>query len=93
MIRAGNSFAIPMNENQKILVRIEPVLVGIEDAASMLGISLSTFKALDRKGGIGPLPVQISTVKRKLYQVDELRRWALAGCPIREKWQTLKDLY
>ncbi len=83
-----------MSENvQNVLVRIEPVLVGIEDAASMLGISLSTFKALDRKGGIGPLPVQISTVKRTLYPVDELRRWALAGCPNREKWQKLKELY
>ena len=82
-----------MSENRNILVRIEPVLVGIKDAASMLGISPSTFKSLDRKGGIGPLPVHISTVKRKLYQVDELRRWALAGCPIREKWQKLKELY
>jgi hypothetical protein len=78
------------SDNSRVCV--EPILVGIEDAATMLGISVSTFKMLDRKGGIGPLPVKISTVKRTLYPVDELRRWVLAGCPTREKWQRLKEL-
>ncbi|MHC4464265.1 MAG: helix-turn-helix transcriptional regulator [Planctomycetota bacterium] len=79
-------------DNVERQTMIEPVLVGIEDAASMLGISPSTFKQLDRKGGIGPVPVRIQTIKRTLYRVDELRAWALAGCPIREKWQRLKEL-
>lgn len=78
---------------QNILVKIEPVLVGIEDAASMLGISVTAFKALDRMGGIGPLPVQIGTCRRRLYSVCELRRWAEAGCPIREQWTEIKKEY
>ncbi len=81
-----------MSENtQNALVRIEPVLVGIEDVACMLGISTTAFKALDRTGQIGPLPVQIGTCRRRLYSVYELRRWAEAGCPTREKWQGMKD--
>jgi len=74
---------------QDFLVRIEPIFVGLEDAAKMLGISLSTFKQLDKRGGVGPMPVQIQTIKRTLYRTDELRRWALAGCPIREKWMKI----
>jgi hypothetical protein len=81
-----------MSENgQNMLVQIEPVLVGIEDAASLLGISVTAFKALDRAGQLGPLPVQIGTLKRRLWSVCELREWAVAKCPTRERWQAMKD--
>ncbi len=83
---------MPETSAQDCLVQIEPIFVGLEDAARMLAISPSTFKALDRKGGIGPMPARIQTVKRTLYRVDELRRWAMAGCPIRERWQKLQEL-
>ncbi|HUV67701.1 MAG TPA: hypothetical protein VMW24_27655 [Sedimentisphaerales bacterium] len=76
---------------ENTVVRIEPIFVGVEDAASMLGISATTFKTLDRNGQLGPMPVYISTCRRRLYSVCELRRWAEVGCPIREKWQTMKD--
>ena len=81
-----------MSENaQNVLVRIEPALVGVEHAASLLGISVTAFKALDRTGQVGPLPVQIGTLQRRLYSVSELRQWAEAGCPTREKWQGMKE--
>ena len=76
---------------QNVMVRIEPIFVGIEDAASMLGISVTTFKTMDRTGRLGPLPVHINTIRRRLYNVCELRQWAEAGCPIREVWQKMKD--
>ena len=75
---------------ENIMVRIEPVLVGIEDAASMLGISPTAFKGLDRAGQIGPLPIKIGTLQRRLWCVNELRRWAEAGCPKREVWVVMK---
>jgi hypothetical protein len=75
---------------ENVLVRIEPLLVGIEGAASMLGISVTGFKGLDRTGQIGPLPVELGTCRRRLYSVGELRRWAEAGCPKRENWQMMK---
>ena len=76
---------------QNLLVQIEPALVGIEDAASMLGISVTAFKSLDRTGGIGPMPVKIGTLKRRLWSVCEVRRWAESGCPTRERWQGMKE--
>jgi len=79
-----------MTENAQNLL-IEPVLVGVDDAASMLGISVTAFKALDRVGQIGPMPIRIGTLQRRLYSVCELRRWAGAGCPTRERWQGMKE--
>ena len=60
------------NGNQQ--TTIEPILAGIERAASMLGISVTAFKALDRTGQIGPLPIELGTCRRRLYCVGELRR-------------------
>ena len=78
-------------EQQNIVVKIEPALVGIEDAASILAISATAFKALDRTGQIGPLPVVLGNCRRRLYAVDELRRWVIDGhCCNREKWQDMK---
>jgi hypothetical protein len=74
-----------------VLIRIEPALVGVEDAASMLGISVAGFKGLERCGSIGPLPITLGTCRRRLYSVAELRAWVEAGCPNREKWQVIKD--
>ena len=79
-----------MTENANILVKAEPILVGVEDAATMLGISTTAFKGLDRTGQIGPLPVQIGMCRRRLYSVSELHRWAEAGGPVREKWAGMK---
>jgi len=75
---------------EKAVVQVEPILVGIEGAASMLGISVTAFKALDRTGQIGPLPTELGVCRRRLYCVSELRRWAEAGCPPREKWQVMR---
>jgi hypothetical protein len=76
-------------DSQNLLV--EPILVGSEDAASMLNISLTAFKALDRAGQIGPMPVRIGMLKRKLWSVSELRQWAEAKCPRREIWQGIEN--
>jgi len=82
-----------MSQNAKnVSVRIEPVLVGIGDAASMLGISVTAFKDLDRAGQIGPLPVQLGNCRRRLYSVEEFRQWITEGrCCSREQWQGMKE--
>lgn len=82
-----------MNDNtQNLLVQLQPILVGMEDLAAMLGLSVSTLKQMDRNGRLGPMSIQVQTIKRRLWYVDEVRAWAQAGFPIREKWQKLKDL-
>lgn len=81
-----------MGENsQSILVKVEPVLVGIESFASMLGISVTAFKTLDRAGQIGPMPVKLGTLQRRLWSISEIRQWVEAGCPIRHIWQGMKE--
>jgi len=65
--------------------------LGVEGAAGMLGISVTAFKALARTGQIGPLPLRLGDCRRRLYSVEELRRWANEGrCCNREKWQAVK---
>lgn len=82
-----------MSENvQDMLVQIEPILVGLENLAAMLDLSPSTLKMMERNGRLGPMPVQVQTIKRKLWYVDEVRRWAQAGFPTRERWQKMKTL-
>lgn len=82
-----------MNGNaQNTLLKVEPALVGIEGAAGMLGISITAFKALDRTGQLGPMPVALGNCRRRLYSVDELRQWVTEGrCCNRERWQKIKD--
>ncbi len=75
---------------ENAVVKIEPIFIGVEDGARMLGISATTFKMLDRCGLLGPMPTQIAMCRRRLYYVPELRAWAASGCPIREKWQAMK---
>lgn len=68
-------------------VAIEPVLVDARAAAAACGVSRSTWLAWDA-AGINPRPVRI--VGRVLWPVDDLRRWAAAGCPGREVFEQRK---
>lgn len=68
-------------------VGIEPVLVDAKTAAATCGVSRSTWLAWDA-AGLNPQPVRI--VGRVLWAVDDLRRWAAAGCPGRETFQAEK---
>lgn len=77
--------------SQNLLDQVEPLLVGIEGLASMMSISVSAVKGLERAGQIGPMPIELGTLKRKLYSVCELREWTKAKCPTREIWQGTKD--
>jgi hypothetical protein len=80
------------DNNRNMLVKIQPLLMGIEGIAAMLGISVTAFKDLDRTGQIGPLPVQLGNCRRRLYSVEEFRRWVIEGrCCSREKWQEMKQ--
>ena len=69
---------------------VEPLLVGPDGAAALCGLSRSQFDRLERIGRIGPQPVEL-TQGRKLYRVDDLRRWVAAACPDRKAWQAMQD--
>lgn len=63
---------------------LEPILVNDENAASMLGIGVTMFRALIDDGTIGPTPICLK--KRKLHSVRALREWERLGMPPRREW-------
>ena len=73
------------------VISTKPILVGVEDAAKMLGISPTAFKTLHRNALLGPLPTRIPTIKRVLFRADELGEWVRLGMPCRERWQQMRE--
>ena len=66
---------------------IEPILVNAVDAARSLGISRSQFLALESAGRV-PRKTRLGGSVR--WSLQELRAWASAGCPSRDRWEDLK---
>jgi predicted DNA-binding transcriptional regulator AlpA len=82
-----------MNESlqaRKPLAEItyEPVMVDAKTAASLCGVSRSTWLGWD-SAGLCPQPVRLGG--RVLWAVDVLRAWAWAGCPSRVTWLLTED--
>ena len=67
----------------------QPLLVGVTEAARLLGISRSTFYGLDAAGQI---PVGVRLGRRRLWSVAELGDWVDAGCPARERWKEFQEV-
>ena len=57
---------------ESVCVRIEPVLVGVEDAGRMLGISGKGVRRMISAGELASALV----AGRRLLAVDDLRLWA-----------------
>jgi excisionase family DNA binding protein len=53
----------------------ERILVGVKEAATMLGLGESWLRALVSQGA-GPRATRIGA--RVLFEVEELRRWAVS---------------
>ena len=66
---------------------LEPLGVGADEAAALVGIGKTLWAELDSAGQI-PAPRKLGT--RCVWAVAELRDWMGAGCPERERWETLK---
>ena len=73
--------------SDSITITIEPLAVPVETAAAIIGISRSHFLSLEKSGAIGPQSLE-SLGFRKLYAVDELKRWVIAGMPRRSDWES-----
>jgi predicted DNA-binding transcriptional regulator AlpA len=64
-----------------------PLLVTANQAASMCGRSVRTWRAWDSSGRI-PSPIRIGS--STLWRAAELQAWVEAGCPSREEWESLQ---
>jgi predicted DNA-binding transcriptional regulator AlpA len=62
---------------------LEPLAVGAQEAARLVGIAPSSwYRLLSR--GLAPAGLRLGG--RVLWSVDTLRRWIAAGCPDASAW-------
>ena len=79
--------AAPPIDRVDAVLAIEPILLRPAAAAVALGISARTLRRLSAAGAV-PMPVRLGA--RLLWSADELRAWAAAGCPARDRWAALR---
>ena len=70
----------------RLVVQTSPLLVAAPEAALLCSVSERTWRKYDRCGRV-PSPLRWG--KRRLWSVEELRRWIEAGCPSRDRWESL----
>ena len=68
-------------------VVLEPLVVGLEDAARLCGISRSKWCSM-KSAGQTPFPVHLG--RRVVWPVSELKAWLEAGAPPGLKWRQMK---
>ena len=61
-----------------------PLLVGAQDAARMVGVSVATWWGHNAAGRC-PRPVRLG--RRTLWRLAELEAWVVADCPPRVQWE------
>lgn len=66
--------------------QINTLLLGVDDAACLLGIGRSHFYSMHSSGRLGPMPLKLG--KRSLWDRKELELWVQAKCPSRQDWQS-----
>ena len=72
----------------RMILSSPPLLADAKSAGRLLGIGRTLFLQLDNSGRLGPMVLKLG--KRRLWVVEELRQWCMAGAPRRELWQKMK---
>ena len=68
---------------------LKPLLLPIEDAGLLLGMSARALRRADQCGKV-PSPVRIGRNVR--WRAEELVAWCNAGCPDRQTWESMREL-
>lgn len=63
------------------------LLLTPREAATVCGFSLRTWWRLDSAGKI---PAAVRFGRSKRWPAEVLRRWIEAGCPDRQRWETMQ---
>lgn len=80
--------AVEGQESSAPAVLVEPIAVNAEGAGRLLGVSGRTFQRMHAAGET-PAPVLVGS--RRRWIVSELRGWAAARCPGRERWEARRE--
>jgi hypothetical protein len=67
---------------------VEPLAVRGDEAARLCGVSPRLWRALDSSGRV---PRGRRLGRAKIWSVDELRAWLRAGCPARDRWESMQE--
>lgn len=65
-----------------------PLLVGRDDAAALVGVSVATW---DRLTAAGKTPAPVKLGGRVLWRTSDLELWTDLGCPDRRTFSVIKD--
>lgn len=60
-----------------------PILINSAEAARLVGIDESTWRRYSSAGKV-PVPIKLGALNR--WCPEELKAWAMHGCPPREEW-------
>lgn len=76
-----------MNDGNDSVAVLDPIMVGVDDAAALCGVGRTLWYDLVAAGKT-PAPRRLG--RRVLWLRDELTAWCEAGCPSRERWEATK---
>ena len=62
------------------------LLLGDREAAYVMGVSRTTFRALDSSGILGPAGIRLG--RRRLWRLTDIEAWINAEMPRRERWES-----
>ncbi len=67
-----------------------PLLASAKTAAQLCGVSVASWWAWHSSARV-PMPIHLG--RRTLWKIegpDGLKAWVTAGCPARERWETMR---
>jgi len=76
-----------LRELRDVATRPRPIAVRAEEAAELFGVSRATWFRL-HAAGLVPKPIELGGAVR--WSVRELEEWTDAGCPPRERWESIR---
>lgn len=69
---------------------LEPLLLSAAESAMLCRVALRTWWVL-HAGDRCPLPVRLG--RRTLWRRNKLAAWIAAGCPARDRWEAMKEMW
>ncbi len=69
------------------IASVAPMLVDALTAAKLCGVSRAGWWAMHSQGRV-PLPVRLG--RRTLWRAADLADWTAAGCPARDRWESMR---